>query len=159
MKSLLLYIFCCSIIFYPIKTIMANIEVPSSEASSEEVDKVIDTSVILSLIDQGKYEEAKQNLLIIMENNKQDAEVYNLLGYTERQLQNYTIAIKYYKMALSLKKDFIGAHHYIAMAYLELDDIANAKYHLNQLDLICLFGCKDFFEVKNKIEFYEANYD
>ena len=45
------------------------------------------------------------------------------------------------------------------MAYLELDDIEKAKYHLNQLDLICLFGCKDYFEVKNKIEFYEANND
>ena len=138
---------------------MANLDAPSSEDSSEEVDKVIDKSVILSFIDQGQYEEAKQNLLIIIKNNKQDAEVYNLLGYTERQLQNYIIAIKYYKMALSIKKDFIGAHHYIAMAYLELDDIENAKYHLNQLDLICLFGCEEFFEVKNKIALYEANYD
>ena len=138
---------------------MANLDAPSSEDSSEEVDKVIDKSVILSFIDQGQYEEAKQNLLIIIKNNKQDAEVYNLLGYTERQLQNYIIAIKYYKMALSIKKDFIGAHHYIAMAYLELDDIEHAKYHLDQLDLICLFGCEEFFEVKNKIIFYEANND
>ncbi len=159
MKNLLLYIFCCSIIFYPLKAIMANLDAPSSEDSSEEVDKVIDKSVILSFIDQGQYEEAKQNLLIIIKKNQQDAEAYNLLGYTERQLQNYIEAINYYKKALNINKDYIGAHHYIAMAYLELDDLDNAKYHLNQLDLICLFGCEDFFEVKNKIEFYEANND
>ena len=159
MKNLLLYIFCCSIIFYPLKAIMANLDAPSSEDSSEEVDKVIDKSVILSFIDQGQYEEAKQNLLIIIKKNQQDAEAYNLLGYTERQLQNYIEAINYYKKALNINKDYIGAHHYIAMAYLELDDLDNAKYHLNQLDLICLFGCEDFFEVKNKIIFYEANND
>jgi putative IMPACT (imprinted ancient) family translation regulator len=45
---------------------MANLDAPSSEDSSEEVDKVIDKSVILSFIDQGQYEEAKQNLLIII---------------------------------------------------------------------------------------------
>ena len=138
---------------------MANLDAPSSEDSSEEVDKVIDKSVILSFIDQGQYEEAKQNLLIIIKKNQQDAEAYNLLGYTERHLQNYIEAINYYKKALNINKDYIGAHHYIAMAYLELDDLDNAKYHLNQLDLICLFGCEDFFEVKNKIEFYEANND
>ena len=158
MKNILLLFFYFIIISSPLKNIMANLEAPDTN-DNKEAEVVIDKEVIISFIDQGKYEEAKQNLLIIIKNNKQDAEVYNLLGYTERQLQNYIIAIKYYKIALSINEDYTGAHHYIAMAYLELDDIDNAKYHLNQLDLICLFGCEDFFEVKNKIEFYEANND
>ena len=137
---------------------MANTKTPSSRDTSE-ADITIDKSLISNLINQGKYEEAKQNLLVIIKNDEEDAEAYNLLGYTERQLQNYISAIKFYKKALTINNDFIGAHHYIAMAYLELDDIEKAKYHLNQLDLICLFGCKDYFEVKNKIEFYEANND
>ena len=137
---------------------MANLEVTASR-DNLEVDIIIDKSLILNLINQGKYEEAKLNLLEIIKKDEEDAEAYNLLGYTERQLQNYISAIKFYKKALTINNDFIGAHHYIAMAYLELDDIEKAKYHLNQLDLICLFGCKDYFEVKNKIEFYEANND
>ena len=137
---------------------MANIEAPSSR-DSVEADVTIDKSLILNLINQGKYEEAKRNLLVIIKKDEEDAEAYNLLGYIERQLQNYILAIKFYKRALAINNDFIGAHHYIAMAYLELDDIEKAKYHLNQLDLICLFGCEDYFEVKNKIEFYEENND
>ena len=135
---------------------MANMEAPSSRDSAE-ADTTIDKSLILNLINQGKYEEAKRNLLVIIKKDEEDAEAYNLLGYIERQLQNYILAIKFYKRALAINNDFIGAHHYIAMAYLELDDIEKAKYHLNRLDLICLFGCEDYFEVKNKIKFYEAN--
>ena len=132
---------------------------PSSSKGDTKVDILIDKSMILKFINQGEYKKAKKNLLVIIKKDEGDAEAYNLLGYAERQLQNYISAIKFYKKALTINNDFIGAHHYIAMAYLELDDIEKAKYHLNQLDLICLFGCKDYFEVKNKIEFYEANND
>ena len=158
MKNILLLLFYFIIIICPLTKTMANLDPPDTENVSKD-DMVIDKSAILIFLDQGKYEEAKNNLLIIIKNNQQDAEAYNLLGYTERQLQNYIEAINYYKIALDINKDYIGAHHYIAMAYLELDDLDNAKYHLDQLDLICLFGCEDFFEVKNKIIFYEANND
>ena len=137
---------------------MGNQNPPSSKGDTK-VDILIDKSMILKFINQGEYIKAKKNLLVIIKKDEGDAEAYNLLGYAERQLQNYISAIKFYKKALTINNDFIGAHHYIAMAYLELDDIEKAKYHLNQLDLICLFGCKDYFEVKNKIEFYEANND
>ena len=137
---------------------MGNQNPPSSKDDTK-VDILIDKSMILKFINQGEYKKAKNNLLVIIKKDEGDAEAYNLLGYTERQLQNYISAIKFYKKAIFINNDFIGAHHYIAMAYLELDDIEKAKYHLNQLDLICLFGCKDYFEVKNKIEFYEANND
>ena len=137
---------------------MGNQNPPSSKGDTK-VDILVDKSMILKFINQGEYKKAKKNLLVIIKKDEGDAEAYNLLGYTERQLQNYISAIKFYKKAISINNDFIGAHHYIAMAYLELDDIEKAKYQLNQLDLICLFGCEDYFEVKNKIEFYEANND
>ena len=158
MKILFFIIFYFITICWPLTKIMGNQNPPSSKDDTK-VDILIDKSMILKFINQGEYKKAKKNLLVILKKDKGDAEAYNLLGYTERQLQNYISAIKFYKKALTINNDFIGAHHYIAMAYLELDDIEKAKYHLNQLDLICLFGCKDYFEVKNKIEFYEANND
>ena len=158
MKVLLFIIFYFITICWPLTKIMGNQNPPSSKGDAK-VDILIDKSMILKFINQGEYKKAKKNLLVIIKKDEGDAEAYNLLGYTERQLQNYISAIKFYKKALTINNDFIGAHHYIAMAYLELDDIEKAKYHLNQLDLICLFGCEDYFEIKNKIEFYEANND
>ena len=158
MKVLLFIIFYFITICWPLTKIMGNQNPPSSKGDAK-VDILIDKSMILKFINQGEYIKAKKNLLVIIKKDEGDAEAYNLLGYIERQLQNYISAIKFYKKALTINNDFIGAHHYIAMAYLELDDIEKAKYHLNQLDLICLFGCEDYFEIKNKIEFYEANND
>ena len=158
MKVLLFIIFYFITICWPLTKIMGNQNPPSSKGDTK-VDILIDKSMILKFINQGEYKKAKNNLLVIIKKDEGDAEAYNLLGYAERQLQNYISAIKFYKKALTINNDFIGAHHYIAMAYLELDDIEKAKYHLNQLDLICLFGCEDYFEIKNKIEFYEANND
>ena len=158
MKVSFFIIFYFITICWPLTKIMGNQNPPSSKGDTK-VDILVDKSMILKFINQGEYKKAKKNLLVIIKKDEGDAEAYNLLGYTERQLQNYILAIEFYKKALTINNDFIGAHHYIAMAYLELDDIEKAKYHLNQLDLICLFGCEDYFEVKNKIEFYEANND
>ena len=158
MKVLFFITFYFITICWPLTKIMGNQNPPSSKGATK-VDILIDKSMILKFINQGEYKKAKKNLLVIIKKDEGNAEAYNLLGYTERQLQNYISAIKFYKKALTINNDFIGAHHYIAMAYLELDDIEKAKYHLNQLDLICLFGCEDYFEIKNKIEFYEANND
>jgi len=137
-------------------TVFANMEDPSTEVNAKN-NILIDKQIIKRKIEAGEYELARANLKNFVENNSSDYEAYNLLGYVERQLQNYELAINFYKKALSIDSNFVGAHHYIAITYLEMDDLVSAKYHLDQLDLICLFGCEDFFDLKNKIAFYEAN--
>ena len=137
------------------KFVLANMQDPPAKVNDKKI--LMDKQDIQNTIEAGEYELARTNLKIFLENNSSDFEAYNLLGYVERQLQNYELAINFYKKALSLNENFIGAHHYIAITYLEMDDLESAKYHLNQLDLICLFGCDDFYDLKNKIAFYEAN--
>ena len=43
----------------------------------------------------------KQLMQSFIKENNLDHEAYNLLGYVERQLQNYKLAISFYKKALS----------------------------------------------------------
>ena len=138
------------------KVVLANMQDPTPTAN-ENSDILMDKKSIHKMIDAGEYEKARSNLKIFIENNSSDHEAYNLLGYVERQLQNYELAINFYKKALSIDSNFTGAHHYIAITYLEMDNLNSAKYHLDKLDLICLFGCEDFYDLKNKIAFYEAN--
>lgn len=138
------------------KVVLANMQDPTPTAN-ENSDILMDKKSIHKMIDAGEYEKARSNLKIFIENNSSDHEAYNLLGYVERQLQNYELAINLYKKALSIDSNFTGAHHYIAITYLEMDNLNSAKYHLDKLDLICLFGCEDFYDLKNKIAFYEAN--
>jgi len=137
------------------KFVLANMQDPPTTVNDNNI--LIDKQVIQNTIEAGEYELARTNLKSFIEINSSDYEAYNLLGYVERQLQNYELAIHFYKKALSLDKNFIGAHHYIAVTYLEMDNLESAKHHLDQLDLICLFGCDDFYDLKNKIAFYESN--
>ena len=138
------------------KVVLANMQDPTP-TTNDNSDILMDKKSIHKIIDAGEYEKARSNLKIFIENNSSDYEAYNLLGYVERQLQNYELAINFYKKALSIDSNFTGAHHYIAITYLEMDNLSSAKYHLDKLDLICLFGCEDFYDLKNKIAFYEAN--
>ena len=140
------------------KVVLANMQDPTPK-TNDKTDILMDKKSIHKMIDAGEYEKARSNLKIFIENNSFDHEAYNLLGYVERQLQNYELAINFYKKALSIDSNFTGAHHYIAITYLEMDNLNSAKYHLDKLDLICLFGCEDFYDLKNKIAFYEANND
>ena len=159
MKICLKFIFILCLLTVSFQTTYANRDGPANN----EVEKVNQTNTengieqVVDLIDLGDYEKAKLLLLGKVNASKQEERVYNLLGYVERQLQNFTSAIKYYQVALSINNDYTAAHHYISMAYLEIDQLDNARIHRDQLDLICLFGCTDFTEVDNAIKMYEKN--
>ena len=71
MKNILL-LFYFIIIIYPLTKTMANLDAPNTENVLED-DIVIDKSAILSFLDQGQYEEAQRNLLIIIKKDQQDA--------------------------------------------------------------------------------------
>ena len=139
--------------------LFANMEEPPSSNVSEVGDVKVESSIdnIIKLIKNGKYEESKSLLLQRIDSTERDEQVYNLLGYTERQLQNFSSAINHYKTALSINEEYIEAHHYISMAYLEMDQLENAILHRDYLDLLCLFGCLEYTEVSNAIRMYEKN--
>ena len=99
------------------KVVLANMQDPTP-TTNDNSDILMDKKSIHKMIDAGEYEKARSNLKIFIENNSSDYEAYNLLGYVERQLQNYELAINFYKKALSIDSNFTGAHHYIAITYL-----------------------------------------
>ena len=105
----------------------------------------------------GEYETATAIFQKVAEDDPTNAEAYNQLGYINRRLQNFPEAFAFYTKALELDPQHTGAHHYIGEAYLEVGDLAKAEAHLAQLDLICLFGCDDYFELQQAVELYRAN--
>ncbi len=109
-------------------------------------------------IEAGEYETATAIFLKIIQDEPTNAEAFNQLGYINRRLQDFPRAFAYYKKALDLDPQHTGAHHYIGEAYLEVGDLENAEAHLRQLDLLCLFGCDDFFELQQAVDLYKANH-
>ena len=87
----------------------------------------------------------------------ENADAYNMLGYSNRKLGNNKQAFKNYSKALELDPRHKGAHEYIGRLYLNLDQPENAKKHLNELDSICFFGCAEYTTLKQAIDDYEKN--
>ena len=108
-------------------------------------------------IESGRYQEAIDNLVVIIEGNPGNAEAFNQLGYANSRLQNYEEALNYYHQAIDIDTEHAGAHAYLGKVYLEMDDLKMAEYHLAQLDLICLFGCEPFYSLKEAISLYRSN--
>ena len=103
------------------------------------------------------YQAAIRYLLKPVETDSENADVYNLLGYSHRNLEMNDKAFVYYEKALSLDPPHKKAHEYIGELYLKLKQPEKAKEHLAKLDSICFFGCEEFDELKEAIQDYEKN--
>ena len=111
----------------------------------------------VTALEDGYYEEAVDALLVIVEEDPENADIFNQLGYANSQLQNYDQALTFYHRALDIDPEHAGAHSYIGKVYLEIGDLTMAEHHLGQLDLICLYGCEPFDSLKEAISLYRAN--
>ena len=73
------------------------------------------------------YQAAIRYLLKAVETDPENADVYNLLGYSHRNLEMNDKAFVYYEKALSLDPRHKGAHEYIGELYLKLKQPKKSK--------------------------------
>ena len=102
----------------------------------------------------GNYRGAIVYLERAIENNFENADTYNLLGYSNRKLGKNQEAFSYYNKALEIDSRHKGTHEYLGKLYLNLKQPDNAKKHLAKLDSICFFGCEEYTSLKEAIEEY-----
>jgi tetratricopeptide (TPR) repeat protein len=87
-----------------------------------------------------------------------NADIYNLMGYTERSRGNLDAAFKYYEQALTLNPKHRGAHEYIGEAYLMTGNLDKAEEHLARLDKLCFFPCSEYSDLKAAIAKYKQQH-
>ena len=85
-----------------------------------------------------------------------NADVHNLLGYSERKRGNLDAAFKHYERALALDPDHRGAHEYIGEAYLMIGKLPEAEGQLAKLDKLCFFSCEEYRDLKAAIADYKG---
>ena len=105
----------------------------------------------------GNYRVAIVYLKKSVENNPENADSYNLLGYSNRKLGNNDEAFAFYNKALEIDPRHKGTHEYLGKLYLNLNKPENAKIHLDKLDSICFFGCEEYTSLKEAIDGYGKN--
>ena len=129
----------------------------SSDDEDENYVEVVDENYINGNEHayNGKYEEAIVYLKKSIKNDSKNADAFNMLGYSNRKLGKNEEAFKYYNKALKLDPRHRGTHEYIGRLYLNLNQLEQAKMHLDKLDSICFFGCDEYSTLKKAIEDYE----
>jgi tetratricopeptide (TPR) repeat protein len=96
------------------------------------------------------YQAALAELRGLAEDNQQ-ADVYNLLGYTLRMTGDYETSLTYYTKALDLQPDHKAAHEYLGELYLQTGKPDKANEQLASLKQLCPAGCEELEDLQEAI--------
>ena len=73
-----------------------------------------------------------------------NADVQNLLGYSNRNNGDYPAALRYYAAALTIDPNHTGALEYQGVAFLKVGQPAKARANLARLKTICGTSCGEY---------------
>jgi tetratricopeptide (TPR) repeat protein len=80
-----------------------------------------------------------------------NANALNYLGYSHRNLGEREKALGYYKRALDIEPNHLGANEYLGELYLQMGDLPAAEERLKVLERACR-NCEEKRELAEKIE-------
>ena len=87
----------------------------------------------------------------------QQADVYNLLGFTLRKTGDLKTSLTYYTKALELQPDHKAAREYLGELYVETGNLAKAKEQLAILAKLCPSGCEEREDLQKAISAKSAS--
>ncbi len=106
------------------------------------------------LIDGGKYQQAITELDKALKDEPDNADLLNLMAYSQRQLKHYDIALECYQKALLIDPGHRGANEYLGELYLQIGQLQKAEEQLQVLDKECFFGCEEYDDLEAAITDY-----
>jgi tetratricopeptide (TPR) repeat protein len=111
----------------------------------------VDLSSVREKIKAGSYAAALEELRGLAEDTQQ-ADVYNLMGYTLRKTGDYQTSLTYYTKALQLQPDFKAAREYLGELYVETGNISKAREQLAVLVKLCPGGCEERHDLEQSLK-------
>ena len=129
----------------------ARIEAPDLRAFASATSGDHAYIAAVSLINEHRYEPAITALKAAQMAFGPHPDVLTYLGFANRKLGRYDLAERYYKDALAIAPNHLGALEYYGEMKLERGDVAGAERMLARLDAICTFGCAQADELRGWI--------
>lgn len=80
-----------------------------------------------------------------------NADINNLLGFSSRNLKQYSQSAKYYQKALKFNPNHLGALEYQGELFIQTKKIAAAKKNLAKLKQLCGTNCPEYQDLKKAI--------
>ena len=107
--------------------------------------------------ENGDWNDAVKNLKKAVAENSDNAEAYNLMGYSYRRMGEADSAFDAYAKALDIDPKHRGAHEYLGQTYLLVGDADKAKGQLAILTDLCGKQCKETVKLRKAIKRHEAS--
>ena len=104
------------------------------------------------LINEGRYQDALAALREASAVFGPHPDVLTYMGYAHRKLHQYDQAEIYYRQALAVAPNHVGATEYYGELMVVRGDLAGAKHMLSRLEDICTFGCVEAQDLRRWIE-------
>ncbi|HEV2595305.1 MAG TPA: tetratricopeptide repeat protein [Sphingomicrobium sp.] len=106
----------------------------------------------VSLINEKRYAEAIEALQRARATFGAHPDVLTYLGFANRKLGRYDVAVGYYHQALAAAPNHKGATEYYGELLVERGDLVAARRMLAKLDTICTFGCAEAEELRRWVQ-------
>ncbi len=111
-----------------------------------------DLAVAKTWIEKKDWPSAISSLEKFVKANPNNADGFNLLGFSLRNSKRYPEAIFNYKEALRIDPNHRGAHEYLGQTYVQTKQIDKAKELLASLEKICGLQCEEYIDLKRAID-------
>jgi Flp pilus assembly protein TadD len=134
----------------------ALVPVPAFAVDNMESTDAPDLSSVRAKIKANDYAAALAELRDLAEDTQQ-ADVYNLLGFTLRKTGDFKTSLTYYTKALELKPDHKAAREYLGELYAETGNMKKAKEQLAILAKLCPGGCEEREDLQKAISAKSAS--
>jgi tetratricopeptide (TPR) repeat protein len=123
---------------------------PAFAVDNMESTDAPDLTSVRAKIKANDYAAALAELRDLAEDTQQ-ADVYNLLGFTLRKTGDFKTSLTYYTKALEMQPDHKGAREYLGELYVETGNIEKAKEQLAILAKLCPSGCEEREDLQKAI--------
>ena len=80
-----------------------------------------------------------------------NADINNLLGFSSRNLKQFSASAKYYQKALKINPNHLGALEYQGELFLQTKKLSSAKKNLAKLKKLCGENCEEYLDLKKAI--------
>jgi tetratricopeptide (TPR) repeat protein len=133
-------------------------DIKSNRAKAKKPAVNPDYVAAVAHVDAGRFADAVPLLQKVVAAEPENADAYNYLGFTHRKLGKTTEAYEFYKTALKLNPEHLGAREYLGELYLQLKDLPDAETQLAELKRLCPKGCEQLEDLEKEIaEYKKAN--
>ena len=125
--------------------------------SYSSVDKNPELKPAKRAISRKDYTTAMSELRAVLDQQPDNADAWNLLGYSARKTGDFSTAEAAYTKALELDPKHTQAMEYMGQMYLTLKQPEKAEKLLARLNSLCSFNCVDRDSLKAAIRDYRAS--